>query len=327
MTAMSTRAKIGVVVASAVLLGSVAAGYVAMAAEPAPPPSPAAGDQAVTLTPGPRLLAITDRYVSTVATADPAGSRTVSGLECLRVYAAAGTGVCLKPETAWSYRMVVLDAALRETRAISVPGLPNRARVSASGRMVSWTTFVGGDSYTSSGFSTRTGILDTTTGVTVASLEEFAITRDGRSYRHPDVNYWGVTFTADDNRFYATMSTGGRRYLVRGDLAARTVETLKENVECPSLSPDGTRLAFKEAIDADPAKGWRLSVLDLATMRVTATAETTSVDDQAAWLDDTTLAYTLRQSDGRPDVWSVPADGSGAPKLVIPGAESPSPLT
>ena len=213
MTAMSTRAKIGVVVASAVLLGSVAAGYVAMAAEPAPPP-PAAGDQAVTLTPGPRLLAITDRYVSTVATADPAGSRTVSGLECLRVYAAAGTGVCLKPETAWSYQMVVLDAALRETRAISVPGLPNRARVSASGRMVSWTTFVGGDSYTASGFSTRTGILDTTTGVTVASLEEFAITRDGRSYRHPDVNFWGVTFTADDNRFYATMSTGGRRYLV-----------------------------------------------------------------------------------------------------------------
>ncbi|WP_406067882.1 TolB family protein [Micromonospora sp. NBC_01638] len=123
------------------------------------------------------------------------------------------------------------------------------------------------------------------------------------------------------------MSTESKRYLVRGDLAARTVETLKENVECPSLSPDGTRLAFKEAIDADPAKGWRLSVLDLATMRVTATGETGSVDDQAAWLDNATLAYTLRQDDGQPDVWSVPADGSGTPKLTIPGAESPSPLT
>ncbi|WP_406058336.1 TolB family protein [Micromonospora sp. NBC_00860] len=327
MTAMSNRAKLGVVVASAVLLGSVAAGYVAVAAEPAPAPPPATGDQALTLAPGPRLLAITDRHLSTVATADPAGSRTVSGLECLRVYAAAGTGVCLKPETAWSYQMVVLDAALRQTRAISVPGLPNRARVSASGRMVSWTTFVGGDSYTSSGFSTRSGILDTRTGTTVASLEEFAITRDGRGYRNADVNYWGVTFTADDNRFYATMATGGRRYLVRGDLAARTVETLKDNVECPSLSPDGTRLAFKEAIDADPAKGWRLSVLDLATMRVTATAETRSVDDQAAWLDSGKLAYTLRRDDGQPDVWRVPADGSGAATLAIPGAESPSPLT
>ncbi|MFD6682112.1 TolB family protein [Micromonospora parva] len=327
MTAMSTRAKLGVVVASAVLLGTVAAGYAATAAQAPRTPPPVGGEQAVSLAPGPRLLAITDRHVSTVAANDPAGPRTVGGLECLRVYAAAGTGVCLKPETAWSYQVVVLDAELRQTRAVGVPGLPNRARVSASGRMVSWTTFVGGDSYTSSGFSTRTGILDTVTGTTVASLEEFAITKDGRRHRNPDVNYWGVTFTADDNRFYATMSTGGRRYLVRGDVAARTVETLKENVECPSLSPDGTRLAFKEAVDADPAKGWRLSVLDLSSMRVTATAETRSVDDQAAWLDSGKLAYTLRRDDGQPDVWSVPADGSGTPVLTIPGAESPSPLT
>ncbi|MFF5052933.1 TolB family protein [Micromonospora sp. NPDC000663] len=327
MTTMSTRAKIAVVTASAVLLGAAAAGYAATAAEPTRTPPPASGERAVTLAPGPRLLAITDRYVSAVDATEPDGPRTVSALECLRVYAAAGTGVCLRPETAWSYQVVVLDAALRQTRALSVPGLPNRARVSASGRMVSWTTFVGGDSYTASGFSTRTGILDTVTGARVQSLEGFAITRDGRAYRNADVNYWGVTFTADDNRFYATLSTQGRRYLVRGDLAARTVETVKENVECPSLSPDGTRLAFKEAIDADPAKGWRLSVLDLASMRVTATAETSSVDDQAAWLDGATLAYTLRVSDGRPDVWSVPADGSGTPTLLIPGAESPSPLT
>ncbi|MFC4019102.1 TolB family protein [Micromonospora sp. GCM10011542] len=328
MTAMSTRAKLGVVAASAVLLTAGAAGYAATAARPdRSTPRAAGGEQAVTLAPGPRLLAITDRHVSSVTATDPAGPRAVSGLECLRVYAAAGTGVCLAPQTAWSYQVVVLDAALRPTRKLAVPGLPNRARVSASGRMVSWTTFVGGDSYVGSGFSTRTGILDTTTGATVTSLEEFAVRRDGRAYRNPDVNYWGVTFTADDNVFYATMSTAGKRYLVRGDLAARSVETVRENVECPSLSPDGTRIAFKEALDAHPAKGWRLSVLDLATMRVTATAETTSVDDQAAWLDGRTLAYTLRQSDGHPDVWTVRADGSGAPSLLMPGAESPSPLS
>ncbi|MGK5739384.1 TolB family protein [Micromonospora sp. URMC 103] len=327
MTALSTRAKVGVAAASAVLLGAVAAGYAAVAAEPTPPPASAPGAGAVTLDPGPRLLTITDRHVASVATADPAGPRAVSAVECLRVYAAAGTGVCLGPENAWSYRLVVLDAALRPQRSFAIPGLPNRARVSASGRMVSWTTFVGGDSYTASGFSTRTGIVDTRDGTTVMSLEDFAVTRDGRPYRGADVNYWGVTFTADDNHFYATMSTGGKRYLVRGDFAARRVETLKENVECPSLSPDGTRIAFKEAVDADPNKGWRLSVLDLATMRVTATAETASVDDQAAWLDGATLGYTLRQSDGRPDVWAVPADGSGAPRLLVPGAESPAPLT
>ncbi|GAA3763089.1 TolB family protein [Micromonospora maritima] len=322
----STRAKLVTLAASVVVLGTLAAGYAVVSARSAPAPASAA-DRAVTLRPGPRLLAVTDRHVSTAALADPTGPRAVADRECLRVYAAAGTGVCLAPSSAWSYQVVVLDAELRPTRRLDVPGLPNRARVSASGRMVSWTTFVGGDSYTSSGFSTRTGFLDTRTGAAVTTLEDFAIRRDGRPYRSPDVNVWGVTFAGDDNTFYATLSTAGKRWLVRGDAAARTVTTVRENVECPSLSPDGTRIAFKEAVDADPAKGWRLSVLDLRTMRVTATAERASVDDQAAWLDGTTLAYTLRQDDGRPDVWSVPADGSGAPRMLLPGAESPSPLT
>jgi hypothetical protein len=39
-------------------------------------------------------------------------------------------------------------------------------------------------------------------------------------------------------------------------------------------------------------------VLDLAGTRVTPLAGTNSVDDQAAWLDDTTVAYTLRTGDG-----------------------------
>ncbi|ATO14063.1 hypothetical protein CO540_09645 [Micromonospora sp. WMMA2032] len=322
----SMRAKLATLAASVVVLGASAAGYAVVSARPAPAPASAA-DRAVTLRPGPRLLAVTDRHVSTAALADPAGPRAVSDTECLRVYAAAGTGVCLAPSSPWSYQVVVLDAALRPTRRLDVPGLPNRARVSASGRMVSWTTFVGGDSYTSSGFFTRTGFLDTRTGATVTTLEDFTIRRDGRPYRSADVNFWGVTFAGDDNAFYATMSTAGKRWLVRGDAAARTVTTVRENVECPSLSPDGTRIAFKEAVDADPAKGWRLSVLDLRTMRVTATAERASVDDQAAWLDGATLAYTLRRDDGSPDVWSVPADGSGTPRLLLPGAESPSPLT
>ncbi|MDG4801935.1 hypothetical protein [Micromonospora sp. WMMD980] len=323
---MSTGAKLATLAASAVALGALATGYAVVSARPAPVPA-AAADRAVTLRPGPRLLAVTDRHVSTAALADPAGPRAVAALECLRVYAAAGTGVCLAPSSAWSYQVVVLDAELRPVRRLDVPGLPNRARVSASGRMVSWTTFVGGDSYSGGGFSTRTGFLDARTGVTVASLEAFAVRRDGRPYRNADVNFWGVTFAGDDNTFYATMSSAGKRWLVRGDAAARTVATVRENVECPSLSPDGTRIAFKEAVDADPSKGWRLSVLDLRTMRVTATAERASVDDQAAWLDGGTLAYTLRADDGRPDVWSVPADGSGAPRLLLPGAESPSPLT
>ena len=68
-------------------------------------------------------------------------------------------------------------------------------------------------------------------------------------------------------------------------------------------------------------------MLDLATLTVTPLAEPNSVDDQAAWLDDRTVAYTLRQPDGRPDIWSVPADGTGEPRLLVPQAESPAPLS
>lgn len=325
MSELSTRARVIVAASVTVVLAAVGIGYVQLARSKATTaaPVPAA---AVTLDPGPRLLVVSDRHAATVSRGEPSGPRQVSGVECVRVYAAAGTGVCIQPETAWSYRIVVLDRELRATRSFAIPGLPNRARVSASGRMVAWTTFVGGDSYSSGGFSTRTGILDTRDGTLVTTLEEFAVTREGQPYRNVDVNFWGVTFTADDNAFYATMATGGKRYLVQGDFAARTVRTVTENVECPSLSPDGTRIAFKQAVGGDPQRGWRLSVLDVATLAVTNLAEPNSVDDQAAWLDEGTVAYTLRGPDGTPSIWSVPADGTGKPTLLLDDAESPAAL-
>jgi Tol biopolymer transport system component len=219
---------------------------------------------------------------------------------------------------------VVFDRELRPGREIELTGFPNRLRVSASGRMVAWTLFVDGHSYATTGFSTLAGILDTRTGTTVASLEEFRILRDGRPVTAVDANFWGVTFAADDNRFYATMSTGGRRYLVEGDFAGRTVRTMAVNVECPSLSPDGRRLAYKHAVEGDPKRGWRLTVMDLTTGALTPTAETRSVDDQALWLDDATIAYALQRSDGVNDIWAVAADGTGPPRRLATDAASPA---
>ena len=62
-------------------------------------------------------------------------------------------------------------------------------------------------------------------------------------------------------------------------------------------------------------------------MKVTPLAETRSVDDQPAWLDDAhdRLRRAPRQP-GHADVWAVPADGSGAARLLIPEAESPAAL-
>lgn len=254
------------------------------------------------------------------------GRLSVSSVSCTRFYAAASTGICLRPDGPLAtYQVVQLSSTLDVVTEIPLVGLPNRARVSPSGHLLAWTVFVAGDSYNNGRFSTRAGILDTRSQEIVATLEDFAVVVDGQPYKSADVNFWGVTFAADDDTFYATMSTRGRRYLVAGSLAGHGVRTLAVNVECPSLSPDGTRIAFKEAIGGNPAHGWRLSVLSLATLTRVGLAETRSVDDQPAWISDTAVAYALPRAGGS-DVWQVPADGTGKPAILIPDATSPAPL-
>ncbi|WP_225847218.1 TolB-like translocation protein [Streptomyces sp. HPF1205] len=269
--------------------------------------------------------------VATVAADRPRGGRTASGLKCARFYAASGTGVCLQSApgvVSQTDRAVITDAALRVRRTFPLAGTPSRARVSPSGRFAAWTVFVGGESYGAAFFSTRTSIVDTRTWRLLPSLEDFAITLHGQRYHAADDNFWGVTFARDDDTFYATLGTGGKTYLVKGSVAARTVTALGvENVECPSLSPDGTRIAFKRRVLAG-ASLWHEYVLDLRTLRETPLAERHSVDDQATWLDDRTVAYALPAPDGgsRTDLWSVPADGTGSPRLLAADASSPAPL-
>ncbi|MER7950573.1 hypothetical protein ABTY59_24610 [Streptomyces sp. NPDC096079] len=331
---LTQRTKILVTAVAAALLAALAVATVVTArhdarADAARSPAAPAGAAAAHLDVGPpggRLRVLSNGLLSTVPLDDPHGPRTVTTRRCERSYTAGGTTACLTPATALTGpRLLVLSDDQRVRRTVPLTGLPNRTRVSADGRMVAWTLFVGGDSYAGGGFSTRTGILDTRTGRLVSSLEEFTVFRQGRRHQAADINVWGVTF-ADDNRFYATVSSAGTRSLAVGDLTARTLRTLADNVECPSLSPDRTRVAFKQAIDADPAKGWRLTVLDLATLRRTPLAETRSVDDQAAWLDDDSLAYALQRDDGTDDIWTVPADGTGTPRVLVPGADSPAVL-
>jgi hypothetical protein len=267
-----------------------------------------------------------DELVS-VPAGDPSGARTASGVKCLRFYAASGTGVCLQAvhgPVSDSYRALILDARLRTAHRYDVPGIPSRARVSPTGHFAAWTAFVGGDSYAGTNFSTRAAIADTRSGKLIPSLEAFRIVKDGHPYRAADVNFWGVTFAADDRTFYATLATKGRTYLVRGDLRARTVTTLHENVECPSLSPDGTRIAYKKRVEGLPKDApWHLYVLDLRTMRETPLAESRSVDDQAVWRDARTVVYALPGDYGA-DLYQVPADGTGKPRRISTAAVSPA---
>ncbi|WP_328302634.1 hypothetical protein OG389_33490 [Streptomyces sp. NBC_00435] len=265
--------------------------------------------------------------LATAAADAPEGPRTASGVSCLRFHSAAGTGICLRADKGGvqdSYKAVVLDAGLKEVTSRPLAGIPTRARVSPGGHLVAWTVFVGGDSYAGTNFSTRTSLLDLRSGKYDASLEDFTIHKGGKPYRNADVNFWGVTFTPDEQGFYATLATGGQTYLVRGDLAARTVTTLRENLECPSLSPDGKRLVFKKRVPGlSPDAPWRLYVLDLASMAETPLAEERSVDDQVVWTDEKTVVYSLPGDFGA-DLYSLPADGTGAPARLMTSALAPA---
>ncbi|MEU3689052.1 hypothetical protein [Streptomyces narbonensis] len=321
---LSRHARAWILVLALVLLGGGATAYTLRAAsgrQTGATGTPVAG---FTLDGGrPGALHFRDTATGRVARLDPSasGGRVAGGPACDRFHAAGPTALCLvrRPGVPARSYALVLDDRLRETRRIALPGIPSRARVSASGRMLAWTMFATGDSYARSSFSTRTSILDLRTGYLVKNIEQIPLTLGGRRYHAPDVNYWGVSFAADDNRFYATVSTGGRTHLVEGDMANWSARTLRENVECPSLSPDGTRLAFKKRVSEGPREPWRLYVYDLRSGREHPVAERRGLDDQALWTDPETLAYGYGGA-----VWSVPADGTGEPRQLARGASSPA---
>jgi hypothetical protein len=252
-----------------------------------------------------------------VSRAAASGRRTIAGRVCERVYFAAGRALCLMPESGvgWGYQAMILGPELELKGRVELPGLISRARISPDGRYGATTGFVTGHSYRDKGFSTHTSLIDMVGGSEITDLEKFTITRDGETISAPDFNFWGVTFARDSDRFYATLATGGKTYLLEASVSGRSARVLHENVECPSLSPDETRIAFKKR----QGEAWRLSVLDLATMRETPLGETRSVDDQAEWLDDETVLYGFSG-----DVWQVNADGSGSPTLYLEDALSPA---
>jgi hypothetical protein len=239
-------------------------------------------------------------------------------LDCERVYYAAGRGLCLAAaETDTGYETTIFDSSLGVLYRLPLAGVPSRARVSSDGRYGAITAFVNGHAYLENGgYSTETTIVDMRTGEEVTNLESFEVTKGGRPFDAADFNFWGVTFAQDSDRFYATLRTHGNYFLVEGDVAKRTMRVLRSHVECPSLSPDGTRIAYKSRLGDE--NRWQLKVLDVSTLRAHDVAEHRPIDDQVEWLDDDTLVY----SDSF-DVYTVPAGGSGTPRLVVHDASSP----
>jgi hypothetical protein len=255
----------------------------------------------------------------------PNAERRSVALTCERLSFAGGRGLCLHLQRGVfnSYTAVLLDKSLKPGATIKLEGLPSRTRASADGRVGAITVFVLGDDYAAD-FSTRTTMIDLSSGDEIGELEQFVTWRDGARFKEVDFNFWGVTFAKDGNTFYAALRTGGKTFLVRGDLALRKLTVMRENVECPALSPDNRLLAYKKRVGPSP-DSWRLHVLDLQTNaeRMIA-AESRYIDDQVEWLDDRRVLYAIRRrTTTMSDVWVAPIDGNEAARIFLPQAESP----
>ncbi|MEX1079882.1 MAG: hypothetical protein WED09_12340 [Homoserinimonas sp.] len=265
--------------------------------------------------------------VASVALDDPSGERVLTEQACDRVHQADRVTICLRTNRgiATTFEAVLLGPAGAELDSWPLPGIPSRTRVSPDSELVASTSFVTGMAYATVGFSTQT-VIRGADGEDFGDLEDFTTLIDGETLVAVDRNFWGVTFGPDGNTFYATAASGSQTWLVRGDLDARTLTSVREDAECPSLSPNGRRIAYKMNTSTGASAHWAIAVLDLTTGRQSILGEQRSVDDQVEWLDDETLLYGLPNPDapGDSDVWSIPIEGGSAPSLFIPHAWSPA---
>jgi len=257
----------------------------------------------------------------------PDGARYVTPLQCDRVYYAGSRGLCLAAVTdsagMASYVARVFDEHYASLHTLPLTGAPSRTRLSPDGRRAAFTVFDEGHSYADGVFSTRTTIVDTIAGTPIGELESWKVTRDGALFSNRDFNFWGVTFAPDGNTFFATLRTQGSAFLIEGNVDTREARVLMQGAECPSLSPDHARIAFKKRLGGSGG-WWQLSLYDVTTRKVRAlSGDSESVDDQVEWLDASNLIYFRPNADGN-IVWRLPTDTGERPQPFVREGFSPA---
>ena len=257
--------------------------------------------------------------VSVAGLDDPRAGTIATDLVCERVHFAGGQGICLAAEhgVASSYYAVTFGSNFAPKTSIPLDGSPNLARVSSDGRYAA-VTVITVQATEEEVPRNQTLLIDMASGTVVADLEDFSVTRDGALVQADDLEFLGVSFLhTDSNRFYVTVRISGNIHLAEGDVAGRQMRVVHPNVSAPSISPDGTRIAYPKLI-TNIGPTWRFHVLDLSTLVEISLAETRSIDDQPEWLDDAHVLYGFST-----DLFVVMADGSGTPQLFLEDGLSP----
>lgn len=270
-------------------------------------------------------------HVVVAALDAPDDRRVVTNLVCDRLDFGRTRGICLLANTGTAgpaAQALIVDVDFNVLATLPLAGTPIRTRLSPDEQVAAATVFVTGERYDAD-FTTRTTLIDLRTLTATADLEQFQAQRDGRPFSRIDFNYWGVTFQANSQRFFATLGYTGTRFLVEGNAEARQLRVIRDNVECPALSPDERLIAFKSRVSG--SREWRLHVLTPSTgTEWPVGGETRNIDDQMEWLDSGHVLYQVLEERGLPEdalnVWRSPvAEGVvEAPVRFIRAASSPA---
>ena len=259
--------------------------------------------------------------------------RRPTTLACERVHLARQSifclGTALQGSTGSGLTYAVSDFKLETVFSGKLPmGMAvSRARVSPDGTHAGSTVFIVGHAYGTASFATQAMVIDMRQRrLSMPPLENWNIFHNNVQISSKDMNIWGVSFDPrNPDSFYVTAAIKEQPYLARGSISARRIDLLQADIECPSLSPDGSKLAFKKRRGR---AGWAPAVLDLASGRETVFQESRSIDDQIEWLDNHTLVYELNT----PRMMGVKTDlrqidiRQGPSRLWLENAGSPAVL-
>ena len=152
-----------------------------------------------------------------------------------------------------------------------------------------------------SGLLDATTFIDTATGSKIADLEHFTVPATEALIQAVDVNFWGVTFARDGDRFYATLGPAARPTSSGATGPTRSARATARG-RVPLAVARRNRIAYKRR---ERGAAWGRcvagAVLDLGDpARGHTLVETRNVDDQVEWLDDDTVVYGLPESQSSP---------------------------
>ncbi len=257
------------------------------------------------------------------------GGKTLATLplQCERAHLGADMLACLHMQPGQGLKLELADRKGNVRQTLSFPNisLASRVRVARDGSLIGLTGFSAGHSYSSADFSTRTYLVDGRQRRLLADVSSFRVIESAQlKLPARRFNVWGVSFDPNAaQKFVVTVGAGNGVWLAAGDLQNKTLTLLKADVECPSFSPDGSRIAFKRR---NPAGGWWPAVYELASGREVVMQDSPNVDDQIEWLDSQTLVYEMAKREGssESDLMLRKADGRTAATVLRSLAGSPA---